>query len=126
MWREFQAFLIKQNVLALAIAVVMGAALTKVVDSVVADFIMPIVGAATPGGNWREWKLQAGSVAFGVGHFIGTLIDFLIIGFVVWRVSKAFIRPKADPATKPCPYCRMNIDLAASRCPHCTSQLAAA
>ncbi len=125
-WSEFKAFLLKQNVLALAIAVVVGAALSALVKALVDDFIMPIVGATTPAGDWRNWKLQAGSVAFGVGHFIGTLIDFLIIGFVVWRISKAFIRPKADPATKACPYCRMNIDVAASRCPHCTSQLAAA
>ena len=126
MWREFKAFLVKENVLALAIAVVLGAALGRVVTALVDDFIMPIVGTATPGGDWRAWKVHAGPVAFGVGHFIGTLIDFLIIGFVVWRISKAFIRPKADPATKPCPHCRMNIDVAASRCPHCTSQLAAA
>ena len=128
MWREFKAFLVKENVLALAIAVVIGAALGRVVTALVDDFIMPIVAAATPAGDWRAWKLQAGSVAFGVGHFLGSVIDFLIVGFIVWQISKAFIRPKPDaaPATKPCPYCRMTIDIAASRCPHCTSQLAAA
>ena len=128
MWREFKAFLLKENVLALAIAVVIGAALGRVVTAVVEDFIMPIVGVVAPAGDWRSWKLQAGPLAFGVGHFVGTLIDFLIIGFVVWRISKAFIQPKPGtaPATKPCPFCKMNIDVAASRCPHCTSQLAAA
>ncbi len=129
MWREFKAFLLKENVLSLAIAVVIGAALGRVVTALVDDFIMPIVAAGTPGGDWRAWKLQAGPVAFGVGHFIGTLIDFLIIGLVVWRISKAFIRPDPEPAkasSKPCPYCRMSIDPAATRCPHCTSQLEAA
>ena len=127
MWREFKAFLVKENVLALAIAVVIAVALGRVVTALVDDFIMPIVAVATPAGDWRAWKFQAGPVAFGIGHFIGALIDFLIIGLVVWRISKAVIRPapEAAPATKACPYCRMAIDVAASRCPHCTSQLAA-
>jgi large conductance mechanosensitive channel len=127
--REFKAFLIKQNVLALAIAVVIGAALTKVVDSVVADFIMPIVGAVTPGGAWREWTIGAGPVRFGIGNFLNAVLNFLIVGFVVWRLTKIFIRPPAptpDAATKSCPFCRMTIDSAASRCPHCTSALGAA
>ena len=127
MWHEFKAFLMKENVLALAIAVVIGVALGRVVTALVDDFIMPIVGAFTPAGDWRAWTVQAGPVAFGVGHFIGALIDFLIIGLVVWRISKAFTRPAPSTAdTKPCPHCRMTIDAAASRCPHCTSQLAAA
>jgi large conductance mechanosensitive channel len=128
MWREFKAFLIKQNVLALALAVVIGAALTKVIDSLVADFIMPIVGAVTPGGAWREWTLNAGPVRFGVGNFLNAVLNFLIVGFVAWRIAKAFIRPPApssDAATKACPFCRMTIDVAATRCPHCTSALGA-
>ena len=126
MWRDFKAFLLKQNVLALALAVVMGAALTKVVDSVVADFIMPIIGAATPGGAWRQWTLDAGPVRFGVGNFLNAVLNFLIVGFVAWRVTKAFIPAPAaapDAATKACPFCRMTIDRAAARCPHCTSIL---
>jgi large conductance mechanosensitive channel len=126
MWREFKAFLIKQNVLALAIAVVVGAALTKVVDSLVADFIMPIVAVLTPGGAWRQWTLNLGRVRFGVGNFLSALLNFLIVGFVAWRLTKALIRPPAaapDAATKGCPFCRMTIDSAATRCPHCTSGL---
>jgi large conductance mechanosensitive channel len=129
MLREFKAFLIKQNVLALAIAVVVGAALTKVVDSVVADFIMPIVGAVTPGGAWREWTLNAGPVRFGIGNLLNAALNFVIVGVVAWRITKAFIKPPAptsDAATKACPFCRMTIDAAASRCPHCTSALGAA
>jgi large conductance mechanosensitive channel len=126
--REFKAFLIKQNVLALAVAVVIGAALAKVVDSLVADFIMPIVGALTPGGEWRQWTLDAGPVRFGVGNFLNALVNFVIVGFVVWRLTKAFLRPPAptpDAATKACPFCRMTIDSAATRCPHCTSAIGA-
>jgi large conductance mechanosensitive channel len=128
-WREFKAFLIKQNVLALAVAVVVGAALTKVVDSLVADFIMPIVGALTPGGEWRTWTLDVGAIRFGVGNFLNALLNFVIVGLVAWRLTKAFIRPPAatpDAATKACPFCRMTIDAAATRCPHCTSAIGGA
>lgn len=124
MLRDFRAFLIKENVLALAIAVVIGAAFGKVVTAVVDDFIMPIVGVVAPAGDWRTWTWNAGPVAFGVGHFIGALIDFIVIGFVVWRVSKAFMKPApAAAATKQCQFCKMNVDLAATRCAHCTSEL---
>lgn len=124
MLRDFKSFLIKQNVLALAVAVVIGAALAKVVDSLVADFIMPIVGAVTPGGAWREWTLDAGPVRFGIGNFLNAVLNFLVVGLVVWRLTKALIGPPAatsDSATRACPFCRMTIDSAATRCPHCTS-----
>ena len=126
MWREFKAFLIKQNALALAIAVVIGAALTKLVTAVVDDFIMPIVGAVTPGGDWRSATFDVGPVRFGVGDFLSALLNFFIIGFVAWRISKALIRPEpagAAPTTKLCPFCRLSVDAIATRCPHCTSAL---
>jgi large conductance mechanosensitive channel len=127
MWREFKAFLVKDNVLSLAIAVVIGAAVGKVVTAVVDDFIMPVVATVTPGGNWRAMTASVGPVNFLVGHFLGTLLDFLIVGFVVWRIAKALIRPSPGPAaTKGCPYCKSTIDATATRCSHCTSQLAAA
>jgi large conductance mechanosensitive channel len=126
--REFKAFILKENVLALAIAVVLGGAFGKVVTAVVDDFVMPIVAALTPGGTWRTATLDFGPIKFGVGDFLSVALNFLIVGFVVWRISKAFIREEPvppGPLTKPCPYCRMNIDPDASRCPHCTSELGA-
>lgn len=130
MWRDFKTFLIKQNALALAVAVVIGAALNKVVTAVVDDFIMPIVGAMTPGGEWQKMTVDVGSVKFGVGDFFSALLNFLIVGFVAWRLSRMLIKeaPAAEkPATKTCQYCQMgDLDVRASRCPHCTSQLAAA
>ncbi len=126
MWNEFKAFLMKENVIALAIAVVIGAALGKVVTGVVDDFIMPIVGAVTPGGDWQTATWDVGSVKFGVGDFVSVLINFIIIAFVVWQISKAFIKPApagTAPATKECPFCKMMIDAGATRCAHCTSQL---
>jgi large conductance mechanosensitive channel len=125
MWREFKAFLLKENVLALAIAVVVGTALNALVTAMVDDLIMPVVAAATPDpASWQNY-ITPGPVPFRLGHLGAAILNFIIIGFVAWRVSKAFIRPTpaAAPATKPCPYCKMNIDAAASRCAHCTSQL---
>jgi large conductance mechanosensitive channel len=126
MWREFKQFLVKENVLALAIAVVLAAAMGKLVTAVVNDFIMPIVGAVTPAGNWRAYTLDVGPVSFLIGDFIGALIDFIIIAFVIWRISKAFIRPAPaaeKPATRECPFCRSAIDARATRCAHCTATL---
>jgi large conductance mechanosensitive channel len=126
MWNDFKAFLLKQNVIALAIAVVIGAALGKVVTGVVDDFIMPIVGALTPGGDWQKATLDVGSIKFGVGDFVSVLVNFLIVAVVVWKISKAFIKPEptaAAPATKQCQFCKMTIDAAATRCAHCTSAL---
>ena len=126
MLREFKAFLLKQNVLALAIAVVVGAALNQLVTAVVDAFVMPIVAAASPASTWQTWTVNAGPVEFKVGVFLGALVNFLIVGFVAWRISKIFIKPEpeaAKAATKQCPHCRMDIDALATRCSHCTSQL---
>jgi large conductance mechanosensitive channel len=123
MWREFKAFLIKENVLALALAVVIGAALAKVVSALVADIVMPIVTFAVPAGAWRTAVWDIGSVRLSIGDFLGAIVDFLVIGFIVWRISKAFIKPAASSPVRNCPYCRTSIDEAATRCPHCTSDL---
>jgi large conductance mechanosensitive channel len=125
MFREFKDFLLKQNVVALAIAVVVGTALNALVKALVDDFIMPIVVAVGPGGDWQKATWSVGSVKFGVGDFLAAVINFIIIGFVAWRISKIFIKPAATPVTKNCPFCRMEMDAAATRCPHCTSQVAA-
>lgn len=126
MWRDFKSFLIKQNALALAIAVVIGAALNEVVKALVDNIIMPIVAYGTPGGDWRAATFNVGPVRFGVGAVAAALLNFIIIGIVAWRLSRMFLpREGEKPASKACPYCRMgDVDLAATRCPHCTSQLA--
>jgi len=123
MWSEFKAFLLKENVLALAIAVVVGAALNKLVTAVVEDFIMPVVAVATPDPKLWQSAVTPGPIPFKIGDFGGALLNFVIIGFVAWRISKAFIRPAAVPVTKACPFCKMIVDVAATRCAHCTSQL---
>ena len=129
MLREFKSFLIKQNALALAIGVIIGAALNAVVQSIVADLIMPIVGLISPGdAGWQTW-VTPGPVPLKVGSFLAAVLNFLIIGFVAWQITKWIIKPPEPgekPSTKPCGFCRMEIDPAATRCPHCTSQLGAA
>jgi large conductance mechanosensitive channel len=123
MVNEFKEFLLKQNIIALAIAVVVGTALNTLVKSLVDGFIMPILLVVQPGGDWQTAKWTVGPFTFGLGGFLAALINFIIVGFVAWRISKIFIR---DVPKKDCPYCRMSIDAAAVRCPNCTSQLAAA
>ena len=124
-YQEFKAFLIRGNVLALAIAVVVGAALGTVVQGVVDDLIMPIVAAGMPDGTWQTW-VTPGPIGFKLGHLLSTIVNFIIVGFVAWRLTRLLIKPEpasAAPATKQCQHCRMSIDAAATRCAHCTSQL---
>jgi len=123
MLKEFKDFLLKQNVVALAIAVVVGTALNTLVKALVDDFIMPIVVAIGPGGEWQKATWSVGTVKFGIGDFLAAVINFLIIGLVAWRISRIFVKPVVEAPKKNCPYCRLSMDPAATRCPHCTSQL---
>lgn len=123
MVKEFKEFLLKQNIVALALAVVVGTALNALVKALVDDFIMPIVVALGPGGDWQTTTWNVGLVKFGVGDFTAALINFLIVSFVAWRISKVFLKPQGEAPKRDCPYCRTPIDAAAIRCAHCTSQL---
>ena len=96
MLKEFNSFLLKHGVVGLAVAVVIGGAVGKLVTALVADLIMPIVGALTPSGDWRQATVTIGSVKFGVGDFAGAFIDFVIISFVIFMIVKHFI--KDEPA----------------------------
>ena len=123
MVNEFKDFLLKQNIVALAIAVVVGTALGAVVKSLVDGFIMPVILVLQPGGDWQKATWSVGPFTFGVGGFLAAIINFAIVPFVAWRISKIFIK---DAPKKECPYCKMSIDAAAVRCPNCTSQLTGA
>jgi large conductance mechanosensitive channel len=133
--REFKEFLVKQNALALAVAVIIGAAIGKVVSSIVDDVINPIIGLALPGGSWREAKIVLSSTtdatgkvvenAISYGHLIGAVVDFVIIAFVVFMIIKyALPKPETAPATKECPQCKTLIPAAATRCNGCTQPVA--
>lgn len=121
MWKQFKEFLLKQNAVALALAVVIGAALNSLVQAIVSDLIMPFVTVATPADkSWEQFALPIGPFKFTLGHLAAQMVNFLIIGFVAWRISK-LVESKPGPT---CPYCKMPIDAAATRCGHCTSELA--
>jgi large conductance mechanosensitive channel len=137
MWTEFRAFLVKTNVLALAIAFILGVAFATVVSSLVKDIIMPPIGMLLgkvdfsnlyinlSGGSYASLAdaQKAGAATINYGIFISTVIAFVIVAFVVFIIAKAMIKP--GPAEKICPYCGMTILAVAARCPHCTSQLGA-
>lgn len=102
MWTEFKSFLIKDNVIGLAIAVILGVALNALVGSIVNDVIMPLVNLATAatGGNWKEWRIWLTSnhtdgPAILLGNMLSNLLNFFVVGFVAWRISKVFVKPKA-------------------------------
>jgi large conductance mechanosensitive channel len=125
---EFKSFLTKTNALALAVGVVIGAAIGKVVSAIVADVIMPIVGLMLPGGEWRDSQIvlsRSGDKvnAIKYGDLLGNLIDFTIIAFAIFVITKLLIREKPALAapTKTCPECLEAIPPAARRCRACTS-----
>jgi len=128
---EFREFLLKSNAFALAIGIIIGGAIGKVVSSIVSDILMPLVGLALPGGAWREFQIPLTTDATGkvtsainAGSFLGSVVDFVIIGFVVFLITRRVMRP-ADTApaapSKACPQCTESIPVAAHRCRYCTS-----
>jgi large conductance mechanosensitive channel len=127
MWSEFKAFLLKTNALALAIGVIIGGALGTVVNSLVNDIIMPPIGKVLGNVDFSALVIDLGDgVTINYGVFINTVIAFIIVAFVVWRISKMFIReeaPAPEPEMKTCPYCQELVPAAATKCRACTSAL---
>ena len=135
MIREFKEFLVKQNALALAVAVIIGAAIGKVVSALVDHVINPVIGLALPGGSWREarWVLSSTTDASGkvvenaisYGQLIGALVDFVIISLVVFLIIRTMLpKPEAAPEMKECPQCKTLIPASATRCHACTQPVA--
>ena len=119
---EFREFLLKQNALALAVGVIIGAAIGKVVSGLVDDVIMPVVGLVLPGGDWRSAQLTlSGNNAIKYGDLAGRIVDFVIVALVVFLIVKALLEKPAPASTKTCPQCLEAIPLAAKRCRACTS-----
>ncbi len=141
--KDFQDFVMKGNIFDLAVGVIIGGAFGKIVSSLVETIIMPIVSMAIPGGSWRETKIVLGMIAdpknpgkqienaILIGQFLGGLLDFVIIAFVIFLMIRALAKAKRKEEkieiaeTKECPYCLSTIAIAATRCPHCTSDLSA-
>jgi large conductance mechanosensitive channel len=148
MLKEFKAFVLRGNVLDLAVGIIIGAAFGTVVKSLVDDVIMPPIGLALGDVDFANLSIllkegakapppyasladahAAGAVTINYGQFINNLVTFVIVAFAVFLIVKAAnrLRPQeAAAATKDCPYCRMAIPASAARCPHCTSELRAA
>ena len=148
MWKEFKEFILRGNVIDLAIGIVIGAAFGAIVKSLVDDIIMPPIGLvlggvdfanlfillqsgtpAAPYATLADAKL-AGAVTINYGVFINTLISFLIVAFVIFLLVRTINRmrrkaeePAPAPAAKECPYCLSSIPIKATRCAHCTSDL---
>jgi large conductance mechanosensitive channel len=129
---EFRGFLLKTNALALAIGVIIGTALGTVVNSLVNDIIMPPVGLLLGGIDFAAQRLilkaavngdPTTEVAIRYGAFINSLIAFVVIAFVVWRLSKMFITEEAEAETKTCPFCREANALDATKCRACASAI---
>ena len=129
MIKEFKDFLLKQNAIALAIGVIIGAAIGKVVSSIADDIINPVIGLLLPAGDWRNAKVvlsratdAAGKVtenAIAYGDLIGRVVDFIIIAFVVYMITKTFLPKPGAPTTKECPECKETIPIGAKRCKAC-------
>lgn len=130
MLKEFREFVMRGNVLDLAIAVIIGGAFGKIVGSLVNDILMPVIGLIMGGVDFSKLAIPVGSegavIAWGI--FVQTIIDFLVIALVIFLIVKATNKMKktptpADPTTKECPHCFSVIAIKATRCPHCTSEL---
>jgi large conductance mechanosensitive channel len=144
MLKDFKAFVMRGNVLDLAVAVIMGAAFGKIITSLVSDIIMPPLGlllgkvdfgslfislTGTPYASLAEAQ-AAGAPTLNYGVFVKAVVDFLMVALVMFLLIRAVsqaqrAKPAEAPAptTKECPFCFSTVNLRATRCPHCTSEL---
>lgn len=143
MLKEFKEFAMRGNVLDMAVGIIIGAAFGRIITSLVNDIIMPPIGVVLGKVDFSNLFLSlsgqqyanlaaakaAGAATVNYGVFINTVIDFLIVAFVIFLLVRQINRwskpaPAAAPTTKECPYCASSIPIKATRCPNCTSQLA--
>jgi len=142
MIKEFKAFVMRGNVMDLAVGVIIGAAFGKIVGSLVNDVLMPVIGLLLGGFDFSNLFVSLGQGAFATiadakkagvatlnyGVFLNTVIEFLIVAFAIFMVVKQVNRlqrpaPAAAPITKDCPFCATAIPVAAKKCPNCTTTL---
>ena len=134
MWREFRDFLLKQNALALAVGVIIGAAAGRVVTSLVSDLLMPVISLVMPHGDWQAAKIVLSQTigpdgkpvvnSINYGAFLGTVLDFIVVAFVVFMIVRSLLKPSPAAPVKTCPFCKEIVPADASKCKACTSQLA--
>jgi len=131
MLKEFKEFVMRGNVLDLAVAVIIGGAFGKIIGSLVNDILMPLIGLLMGGVNFAGLSFTVGEAVVTWGNFVQAIVDFLIVAFVIFMIVKSANAtkkkeaptPPAEPTTKECPYCFTTIAIQATRCPNCTSEL---
>jgi large conductance mechanosensitive channel len=131
MLKEFRAFIMRGNVMDLAVGVIIGGAFGKIVASLVNDILMPLIGLVIGGIDFSGLAFTLGNAKVTYGNFINNLIDFLIIALVIFLLVKGInsLQRKpvpaaaAAPTTRECPHCFTTISIKATRCPNCTSEL---
>lgn len=129
---EFRKFILRGNVIDLAVGVIIGGAFQTIVNSLVEDIIMPVVGIVLGKVDFSALAFTIGDATVSYGKFITAIINFLIMAFVIFLIVKAinkvqdkFSKPEeeAAPTTKVCPFCKSEISIEATKCPHCTSDI---
>jgi len=134
MLKEFKTFIMRGNVVDLAVGVIIGGAFGKIVSSLVSDILMPPLGLLIGGIDFSEMKFTLKApldalkpVTINYGLFLNNVIDFLIVAFCVFGIVKLVNvlhkEPAVDPTERKCPQCQMMVPLAAKKCGHCTSQI---
>ena len=132
MLEDFKKFIMRGNVMDLAVAVIIGGAFGKIISSLVSDIIMPLIGLIIGGIDFSGLAFTVGSAKVTYGNFINNVVDFVIIAFVIFLMVRAITglekmatrpTPAAAPTTKECPYCFSTIPIKATRCPNCTSEI---
>ena len=147
--KEFKTFVMRGNVIDMAVGIIIGGAFTKIVNSMVADIIMPPLGLLLGKVDFSNWFIvikagadgsksfttmadaqAAGATTLNLGLFLNAVISFIIVAFCIFLLIKAINKlnkpapaPAAAPTTKKCPYCYSEIAIEATRCPHCTSEI---
>lgn len=149
--KEFREFAIRGNVVDMAVGIIIGGAFGAIVASLVNDVLMPLLGLLTggadfanlfvvlregttvPAGGYETLQAaqEAGAITINYGLFVNTIITFIFVAFAVFLLVRSMNRMRrqqaaAEPTTKACQFCATDVPLAATRCPHCTSELAAA
>jgi large conductance mechanosensitive channel len=143
---EFRKFIMRGNVIDLAVGVIIGAAFQAIVNSLVNDIVMPVISLLTGGIDFSNWFIsldgshyktlaaaqKAGAATLNYGKFLTAVINFILMALVIFvmvklinDVNDRLKKPEEEPAktTKVCPYCQSEIPIKATRCPHCTSEI---
>jgi large conductance mechanosensitive channel len=148
MLKEFKEFAIKGNAVDMAVGIIIGAAFGSIITSLVKDIVMPPISLMTGGLDWSNKFVilrdapaggvfttaadaaKAGAITWNYGAFVTLIVNFLIVAFCIFLLVRAINNMRkpgaAEPVSKECPFCSMNIPIKATRCPHCTSEMSTA